>query len=195
MLDKGDAVCEIEKEAWDSAAAHLESAEGDVKIAEKKASKSAAERDAALHKLNVVLKMENMIQGTSSFDISQISVGREHYFTLTEQLSGDQGAGNSNLLNRIIRLLTQILGTVGVALLVISGITMIVSSGDENLLTKGKTMFLYTVIGIIIGFLSYALVHLIISVAFRVFVTLPPAPAIHTSNSSSSPYSPLSSTI
>ena len=79
----------------------------------------------------------------------------------------DLAQNDNNIFYRIIRLLTAVLGTLGVLLLVISGLMMITSHGDENLLTRGKQMFIYTAIGIAVGFLSYAAVQMVISFVYK----------------------------
>jgi glucose uptake protein GlcU len=54
------------------------------------------------------------------------------------------------------------MGTLAILLLIISGVLMIVSQGDDNQLEKAKTVFLYTLLGLAVGFLSYTIVRFII---------------------------------
>lgn len=57
-----------------------------------------------------------------------------------------------------IELLTKIVGSVAFLVLIIAGIWMIVSLGNEQQVTKGKTMFLYAILGLIFTFFSYLIV-------------------------------------
>lgn len=67
-----------------------------------------------------------------------------------------------NILDKIIRLAVRTMGTLAVLILIISGVLMVISQGDTNQLEKAKSAFLYTLIGLVIGFLSYTIVRFII---------------------------------
>lgn len=58
----------------------------------------------------------------------------------------------------VINLLVKIAGTLAVIMLIVTGIVMMVSMGNQNTTEKAKTMLGYTVLGIIIIFTSYVLV-------------------------------------
>jgi len=70
--------------------------------------------------------------------------------------------GDINIVDKIIRLAVRTMGTLAILLLIISGVLMVVSQGDENQLAKAKSTFLYTLIGLFVGFLSYTIVRFII---------------------------------
>ncbi len=67
-----------------------------------------------------------------------------------------------NVFDKIINLAVQTMGTLAILLLIISGVLMVVSQGDENQLSQAKTVFIYTLIGLIVGFLSYTIVRFVI---------------------------------
>ncbi len=132
----------------------------------------AAKRDLMLATLAVqeakrreelLAAMRILANNTEKFNIGTLQVGSEAGLTLIDDSKKDK-----NIMKRIIDLMVGVLATIGVLLLVISGIMMIVSHGDENLLQKGKTMFIYTVLGLVIGFFSYIVVQFIISFIFKV---------------------------
>lgn len=100
---------------------------------------------------------------TSKFSIKdKLSVGKEAELTIVDPEEGK----NTNILNRIIKIFAQVLGTFGVLMLVIGGILMITSEGDENRLQKGKNIFFYTVVGLLVAFASFMAVQFIISILF-----------------------------
>jgi len=78
---------------------------------------------------------------------------------------GDGEDGN-NIFYRIIRLMSQVIGTFAILMMIVGGFFMITSKGDESRLTKGKNIFTNTMIGLLIAFLSYLAVTVIISVLF-----------------------------
>ncbi|MCB9809368.1 TrbC/VirB2 family protein [Candidatus Peribacteria bacterium] len=68
----------------------------------------------------------------------------------------------TNLNNRLLIFLLRVIPTVGVLLLVIGGYAYIF--GDKE---KGKSIILYTVVGLLLAYLSYAIVQYILSFLFR----------------------------
>lgn len=74
---------------------------------------------------------------------------------------------DNNLLDKIIKLISQILGTFGIIMLLVGAIYMIVSQGDENQLQKGKQILIYTMLGLLLGFMSYTVVQLVLDFIIR----------------------------
>lgn len=64
-------------------------------------------------------------------------------------------------LMRIIDILIMLIGSLAMLTLVIAGIFMIANHGDEAWVTKGKTMMLYSILGILVALLSFAIVNVI----------------------------------
>lgn len=62
---------------------------------------------------------------------------------------------------RIIDILIMLIGSLAMLTLVIAGIFMITNHGDEAWVTKGKTMMLYSILGILVALLSFAIVNVI----------------------------------
>lgn len=140
---------------------NLQKVEKDIKSGEKKGSSEKAFDDASKEAEKAAELMKELVSGTDNFEMTYLNVGNE------SQLSLDLAEKDNNLIYRIIRLFTTILGTLGVLLLVISGMMMVASHGDEQLLTQGKQMFFYTTAGLAAGFLAYAAVQMVISFVFR----------------------------
>jgi type IV secretory pathway VirB2 component (pilin) len=119
--------------------------------------RSKASNDKLIEGLN------NLNSGTNTFSVGKyLSVGREAEIKL---LSPDNPS--DGFLDRIIKLMTQTFGTLAVLFLIIAGFYMLTSEGDENRLQKGKNIFLYTIIGIIVAFTSYIIVQFVLSILFQ----------------------------
>jgi hypothetical protein len=71
------------------------------------------------------------------------------------------------VLARIINLLARLFGTVAVLMFVIGAFFLITSQGDDNQLQKGKTIVLYTILGLLIGFTAYMIVQFVINILFQ----------------------------
>ena len=67
-----------------------------------------------------------------------------------------------NVFDKIILLAVRTMGTLAILLLIISGVIMVVSSGEEDRLSQAKSVFIYTLVGLIVGFLSYTIVRFVI---------------------------------
>ena len=66
--------------------------------------------------------------------------------------------GNSGVFTTIVNTLLFIVGAVSVIMLIWGGIKYMTSGGDSNKLTSAKNTILYTIIGIAVAALSYAIV-------------------------------------
>lgn len=64
----------------------------------------------------------------------------------------------------VIDTAVKIAGTLAVVLLIITGLVMIFSMGNQNTVEKAKQMLTYEIIGIIVIFLSYVLVTFVASI-------------------------------
>ncbi|MCB9809369.1 TrbC/VirB2 family protein [Candidatus Peribacteria bacterium] len=74
----------------------------------------------------------------------------------------DDVQDKENILNRLLNFMLRVIPTLGVLLLVIGGYAYIF--GDKE---KGKSIIMYTVVGLVIAFLSYVIVQYILSFLFR----------------------------
>lgn len=59
-----------------------------------------------------------------------------------------------------------IIGSVAILAIVIGGVFMIISSGNDTLLQRGKTIFLYAIIGLLVAFTSYIITSFVQSLFF-----------------------------
>ncbi len=108
------------------------------------------------------LKMETTMGRTSKLHISdhlRVSSSSEE---AKLSVFKDDGEKYINIIDKVIRLAVQILGTLAVLILIISGVMMVFSQGDENRLSNAKSIFGSVLIGLIIGFLSYTIVRFVI---------------------------------
>ena len=69
---------------------------------------------------------------------------------------------DNNLFDKVIKLATQTVGTLGVIILIIGAYFMITARGDDSQLAKGKDIVLYTAVGLVIIFLSFTIVQFVV---------------------------------
>jgi len=76
------------------------------------------------------------------------------------------GNEENNVIFRIIRLISMLVGTVAILLYIVAGYFMIFSQGDDNSLTKGKQIITFTSLGLVIVFGAYMIVQLVMGLIY-----------------------------
>ncbi|MBR3052304.1 hypothetical protein IKG60_01635 [Candidatus Saccharibacteria bacterium] len=71
--------------------------------------------------------------------------------------------GETGVFRQITDVVIYIAGAVAVVMLIIGGIRYVVSGGDAKKVTDAKNTVLYAIIGLVICFFSYAIVHFVIN--------------------------------
>lgn len=106
--------------------------------------------------------MKKLAGDSESFDTQEfLTVEGASRLNLDSETPSDE-----NLIQRILSYLITISGTFGVLMLIVGGFFMVTSEGDDNRLQKGKNIFLYTILGLVMIFVSYIVVQFVISLLF-----------------------------
>ena len=121
----------------------------------KKIAKYVSDRNMSLN-ISVSIGQSNGVNIGKYLSVTNTS--KESKLTIFKNESKD----DINVFDKIIRLAVRTMGTLATLLLIISGVMMIISQGDDNQLEKAKTVFIYTLLGLAVGFLSYTIVRFII---------------------------------
>lgn len=74
--------------------------------------------------------------------------------------SGDQDFGGQ--VQTVVNILLFLLGTVAVVMIIIGGIRYAASNGDQTQVTAAKNTILYSVIGLIVAILAFAIVNFLV---------------------------------
>jgi hypothetical protein len=77
--------------------------------------------------------------------------------------SVDQKGNLGNVIVDITNTLLFIIGAVAVIMIIIGGIRYTLSNGDSAQITSAKNTILYSVIGIVVALLAYAIVNFVIT--------------------------------
>ena len=99
----------------------------------------------------------------------QVSSVNATDMTLESGLSSSQGegvptelVGANGMFNTVVNILLFIIGAVSVIMLIYGGIRYTTSGGNSNNVTAAKNTIMYSVIGLVIAILAYALVNFVI---------------------------------
>jgi hypothetical protein len=69
----------------------------------------------------------------------------------------------SSMMKTIINILLFLIGTIAVIMIIVGGIRYTLSNGNASQVKEAKDTILYSVIGLIIAIMSYAIVNFVIS--------------------------------
>ena len=77
--------------------------------------------------------------------------------------AGQNSCSLTDNIQIIVNVLLFVIGAVAVVMIIIGGIRYVTSDGDSSRITSAKNTILYSVIGLIIALLAFALVNFIIN--------------------------------
>lgn len=79
-----------------------------------------------------------------------------------KSVGGDSGGGLGPQLKIVVNILLYILGAIAVIMIVIGGIRYTTSNGDSGSIKSAKDTILYSVVGLVIAMLAYAIVNFVV---------------------------------
>jgi hypothetical protein len=68
----------------------------------------------------------------------------------------------SNMIQIVINILLYVLGVIAVVMIVIGGIRYTTSNGDPSSLKTARDTIIYSVVGLVVAILAYAIVNLVV---------------------------------
>ena len=68
----------------------------------------------------------------------------------------------SSVITTIVNVLLYIVGIISVVMIIIGGIMYSTSAGDAGAVTKAKNTILYSIVGLVVAFLAFAVVNWVI---------------------------------
>jgi len=80
-----------------------------------------------------------------------------------KEIGGDDSADLGTNIQTIVNILLFILGAIAVVMIIIGGIKYTTSNGDSAAVTSAKNTILYSVVGLIVAILAYAIVNFVIN--------------------------------
>lgn len=80
--------------------------------------------------------------------------------------AGSDSVSLQTRIKQIVNTLLFVLGTIAVIMIVIGGIKYVTSNGDASAVTSAKNTVLYSVVGLVVAILAYAIVNFVLD-AFK----------------------------
>jgi hypothetical protein len=76
---------------------------------------------------------------------------------------GTDGSGINTLLNKIVNIISAVVGVIAVIMIIVGGFKYITSGGDSNNVSGAKNTIIYAIIGLVIVALAQFIVHFVIN--------------------------------
>lgn len=73
-----------------------------------------------------------------------------------------QGDNAQNMIQIVINILLYVLGIIAVIMIIVGGIRYTTSNGDSSALTSAKNTILYSIVGLVVAILSFAIVNFVV---------------------------------
>ena len=78
------------------------------------------------------------------------------------KVCASRGDSMQNFMKNIVSLLIYITGFISVLMIIIGGIRYTTSNGDQGQLTSAKNTILYSVVGLVVAIMAYAIVNFVL---------------------------------
>ena len=76
----------------------------------------------------------------------------------------NKDADPGDLSRRIVNVLLFVLGAISTVMIIVGGVLYTTSAGDSSRITQAKNTILYSIVGLVVAFLAYAIVNFVIKV-------------------------------
>ena len=80
-----------------------------------------------------------------------------------EAAGGSKKASLTDSIKLVVNVLLFIAGTIAVIMIILGGIRYVLSNGDSSQITGAKNTVLYSVIGLVVALLAYAIVNFVVT--------------------------------
>lgn len=80
-----------------------------------------------------------------------------------KSVCGNTGNSAASMAKTVINVMLFILGIISVIMIVIGGMRYVVSNGDSSTVTAAKNTILYSVVGLVVAIMAYAIVNFVIT--------------------------------
>lgn len=75
------------------------------------------------------------------------------------EICANQGEDASDLVSTIINVLLFLVGTLSVIMIIVSAIFYVTSAGDSSKVARAKNTLLYSIVGLVLSILAFAIVN------------------------------------
>jgi hypothetical protein len=100
--------------------------------------------------------------GTGGNIVSDSSSGSNNTVSLKNPLENAGVTDVPTLIGKIIDALLGVVGSLALIMFIYGGFTWMLAAGNDSQVQKGKNILLWAVIGLVVIFASYSLVHFIL---------------------------------
>lgn len=113
-----------------------------------------------------------VVLGIGVVSLAPVSVGAVDVFeackgsasdsSVCKSSKGDSILGSNGILKKVIDLLLMVVGIVSVIMIIVGGLRYVLSNGDQSQVSAAKNTILYSVVGLVVAILSFAIVGFVL---------------------------------
>jgi len=101
-----------------------------------------------------------------TFNVNQLQAPGQKSYVPGKEIPDPTHSGVVSILVNVISLFVKIISSISLIVFIIGALLVITSEGKEDVLEKGKSAMLYSVIGIVVALLSFVIVTFVRSVFY-----------------------------
>lgn len=95
-------------------------------------------------------------------NVSAINVFKACATNASTDVCKSSGDSAATMIKTVIQIALTVLGMISVLMIIIGGVRYTLSTGDSTAVKNAKDTVLYSVIGLVVAIMSYAIVHFVI---------------------------------
>lgn len=80
------------------------------------------------------------------------------------EICTNKGEDAPTLIKTLINTLLFVVGALAVVMIIVSGVLYVISTGDAGKVAKAKNTLMYSIVGLVVSFLAYAVVNWVLDV-------------------------------
>lgn len=79
-----------------------------------------------------------------------------------EENAKTENANTDNFVKTLVNVLLYVIGAIAIVMIIIGGLLYVTSSGDSGNITKAKNTIVYSVVGLVVAILAYAIINWVV---------------------------------
>ena len=80
------------------------------------------------------------------------------------EICTNKGEDANTLIKTLVNVLLFVVGALSVVMIIVSGILYVTSTGDAGRVAKAKNTLMYSIVGLVVSFLAFAIVNWVVDV-------------------------------
>ena len=119
----------------------------------------------------ICLVFASLVKPVSAFTCPEKTIRENEPVSALSECNVEKTEGEKSLMsnvNMLINVFTSVMGFLAVAMIIYGGFMLLTAQGDPARIKRGKDVVLYSVIGLILVMLAYAIVNFVMNSGIKI---------------------------